>query len=556
VHAELLGLTFGGFWADIGRSLREAFYMFWDTLWALVLGFTLSGAVQAFVSREAMQRRLGDHRPTSVARASLYGMVSSSCSYAASAMARSLFVRGADFLASMVFMFASTNLVVELGIVLVVLMGWQFVVAEFIGGSIMIVLLVAFGGLWLRGRALAQARAHVEKSIDAGHHHGSEEALAREGWRRRIRTRSGWSDAAGYTMSDLTMLRKELVIGFGIAGFLSMLVPTWFWSDVFVHGHGFWTSLENVVVGPFVALISFVCSIGNVPLAAALWRGGITFGGVVAFIFADLIALPLVLIYRKQYGGRMALRMLAVFWVVMSAAGLATEYLFKAFGWIPVAKPGQVVGDTLQWNYTTVLDIIALAAFGGLYWLYRNRERFGGGAGYAKDPVCGMQVETAHAPATLVHHGERIYFCSDHCRHRFEANPDRYASDSSPTESRNGHGADHDGGIDLEILDPVCGMTVDPGQAPARVQHHDRIVSFCNPGCADAFQADPDRYLPEQATDPVCGMTIAPARAAAFRRGDNGSVWFCSVGCAEHWDTDSSASGPHDTPVKFGVRRT
>jgi uncharacterized membrane protein YraQ (UPF0718 family)/YHS domain-containing protein len=430
VHAELLGLTFGGFWGDVGRSLREAFYMFWDTLWALVLGFALSGAVQAFVSREAMQRSLGDHRPASVARASLYGMVSSSCSYAASAMSRSLFVRGADFLAAMVFMFASTNLVVELGIVLLVLMGWQFVAAEFIGGAIMIVLLVTFGGLWLRGRALAQAKTHVDSSSDADHQH-SEQALEREGWRHRIRTAAGWSDAAGYTMSDLNMLRKELAIGFGIAGFLSVLVPAWVWSDVFMHGHGFWTSLENAIVGPFVALISFVCSIGNVPLAAALWKGGITFGGVVAFIFGDLIALPLVLIYRKQYGGAMALRMLAVFWGVMSAAGLVTEYLFRALGWVPATKTGQVVGDTLRWNYTTVLDIIALTAFAGLYWLYRHRERFGGGAGYANDPVCGMQVETAHAPASTVHGGRRIYFCSQHCQHRFEADPEGYLAGGS-----------------------------------------------------------------------------------------------------------------------------
>lgn len=419
--AEMLALTFGGFWVDIGHSLREAFYMFWATLWALVLGFGLSGAVQAFVSREAMQRRLGDHRPAGIARASVYGMASSSCSYAASAMARSLFARGADFLAAMVFMFASTNLVVELGIVLLVLIGWQFLAAEFVGGVIMIVLLVTFGGLWLRGRALERARAQVEASTDRGHEHGSEEALAREGWKGRIRSAAGWSDAAGYTMSDLTMLRRELVVGFAIAGFLTVLVPTWLWSDLFLHGHGFWTSLENAVVGPFVALISFVCSIGNVPLAAALWKGGITFGGVVAFIFADLIALPLVLIYRRQYGGRMALRMLAVFWAVMSAAGLATEYLFRALGWIPVAKPGPVVGDTVQWNYTTILDIVAIVAFAGLYWLYRNRERLGGGGGYAQDPVCGMQVDKAHAPATAVHEGERLFFCSEHCMHRFVA---------------------------------------------------------------------------------------------------------------------------------------
>ena len=560
MHAELLALTFGGFWADIGRSLREAFYMFWDTLWALVLGFGLSGAVQAFVSREAMQRQMGDHRPASITRASLYGMVSSSCSYAASAMARSLFARGADFLASMVFMFASTNLVVELGIVLAVLIGWEFVAAEFIGGAIMIVLLVTFGGLWLRGRVIAEARENVEAGEDTGHHHQTDEALEREGWRRRVRTPAGWADAAGYTMSDLTMLRKELVIGFGIAGFLSVLVPTWIWSDVFIRGHGFWTSLENAIVGPFVALISFVCSIGNVPLAAALWKGGISFGGVVAFIFADLIALPLVLIYRKQYGGRMALRMLGVFWAVMSAAGLATEYLFKAIGWIPPAKTGQVVGDTLQWNYTTVLDIIALVVFAGLYILYRNRERLGGGAGYAKDPVCGMQVERSHAPATVVHDGQRVWFCSEHCSHRFLANPARYLSTSgaggqttAPLGEGHGgapHGGEHHGGsgIDLGTLDPVCGMTVDPEHAPGKTEHNGRAIYFCAAGCAEAFRSDPERYLPEEATDPVCGMKARPESAAAHRRGSTGSVWFCSSGCAEQWDASQSI------PVQLKLR--
>jgi len=289
VPADLAAVTALGALDGIGRSLREGLYMFWDTLWALVLGFGLSGAVQAFVSRDAMQRQLGDHRPATIAKASLYGMVSSSCSYAASAMARSLFARGADYLASMVFMFASTNLVVELGIVLAALIGWQFVVAEFVGGIIMIALLVVAGSLWLRGRVVVEARARVTGGTD--HDQATDAALEHEGWRRRIRTGAGWADAAGYTMSDLTMLRKEMAVGFVIAGFLATVVPNWLWGDVFIRGHGFWTSLENVAVGPLVALLSFVCSVGNVPLAAALWKGGITFGGVGAFVFADLITL-------------------------------------------------------------------------------------------------------------------------------------------------------------------------------------------------------------------------------------------------------------------------
>ncbi|HUY67642.1 MAG TPA: permease [Acidimicrobiales bacterium] len=425
--AALVG---GSVVTDIGRSLREGFFMFWETLWPLVLGFGLSGAVQAFVSRESMQKKMGDHGPASIARASGYGMVSSSCSYAASAMSKSLFVKGADFVASMVFMFASTNLVIELGIVLVVLMGWQFAAAEFIGGAIMIVLLSVLGALWFRGRSIAQARERLEVEATSGHQHGPEEdtQLQSEPWSTKLRSKGGWANAATYTMADLTMLRRELVIGYTVAGFLAVLVPTHVWNVVFLHGHGFWTSLENVIVGPFIAIISFVCSIGNVPLAAALWHGGISFGGVISFVFADLIALPLLLIYRRYYGTRLTLRMLALFWAVMSTAGLITEGIFAVLGAIPVSRPATVAPAHFQWNYTTCLNIIFLSLFGLLYWTYRNRERIGGGSGYALDPVCGMQVQTANAPTSLVHDGHVVYFCSDHCRHRFEESPERRAT--------------------------------------------------------------------------------------------------------------------------------
>jgi uncharacterized protein len=410
---------------DIGRSLRVAFFMFWETLWPLVLGFGLSGAVQAFVSHETMQRSLGDHRPGAVSRASFFGMVSSSCSYAASAISKSLFVKGADFIAANVFMFASTNLVVELGIVLIVLIGWQFAAAEFIGGIIMIVLFTLLASLWLRGRRVTEARTRLTtgEDGDAGHEHihGPEEntLLQQEPWRKRLRSKAGWADASTFTMADLTMIRKELVIGYVVAGMLATLVPTHFWNILFLQGHGFWTSLENAIVGPFIAMISFVCSVGNVPLAAALWKGGISFGGVISFIFADLIALPLLLIYRRYYGWQLMLRMLATFWLVMSAAGLITEGLFRAANLVPTSRSGQIVPDHLQWNYTTILNIIFLGVFALLYWTYRNRERLGGGQGLAIDPVCGMQVRTADAPASCEQDGIRVYFCSDRCNEAF-----------------------------------------------------------------------------------------------------------------------------------------
>jgi hypothetical protein len=347
-------------------------------------------------------------------------MASSSCSYAATAMAKSLFVKGADFVAASVFMFASTNLVIELGIVLVVLMGWQFAASEFVGGLIMIALLSLAGGLWLRGRAVVEARARLTGADDEGHLHGPSVDVNHEPLAKRIRSKAGWANAATFTMADLTMLRRELVIGYGVAGFLATLVPNHFWNVVFLHGHGDWTTVENVVVGPFVAIISFVCSIGNVPLAAALWKGGISFGGVVAFIFADLITLPLLLIYRRYYGTRLTLRMLAIFWAVMSLAGLATEGIFRAAGLVPRVRATQIAPDHFSWDYTTYLNLVLLVLFGVLYWAYRNRDRLGGGVGYALDPVCGMQVETARAPASLVRDDHSYHFCSDRCRERFE----------------------------------------------------------------------------------------------------------------------------------------
>jgi uncharacterized membrane protein YraQ (UPF0718 family)/YHS domain-containing protein len=426
---------------DVGRSLREAFFMFWATLWPLVLGFGLSGAVQSFASRETMRQKLGNRRAPAVARATGYGMISSSCSYAAAAMAKSLVARGADYIAAMVFMFASTNLVIELGIVLVVLMGWQFAVSEFVGGFIMIALLATLGALWLRGRVVLSAQERLRGAEEDDHVHGPGGANGPETapLRTRLRSPAGWADSATYTMADLTMVRRELLVGYVVAGFLAVLVPTSVWQSVFVTGHGFWTSVENALVGPFIAIISFVCSIGNVPLAAALWHGGISFGGVIAFLFADLITFPLLLIYRRYYGTRLMLRMLAVFWALMSTAGLITEVLFHAAGAVPTVRPATVAPTEFSWNYTTWLNIVFLGVFAVLYWTYRNRDRLGGGQSTALDPVCGMQVETAHAPATLVHDGRVVYFCSDRCADRFTA--EQQAETSPIADHLRGHGA-------------------------------------------------------------------------------------------------------------------
>ena len=475
---------------DIGRSLREAFFMFWETLWALVLGFTLSGFVQAFVSKRTMQQQLGTRSPKAIARATGYGMVSSSCSYAASSMSKSLFKKGADFVTSMVFMLASTNLVIELGLILLVLLGWQFALAEFVGGPIMIILLALFGGVVLTGSLIQTARRRVQ-SREGDHDQGAPVSQEREDeledtpFKVKVNSPAAWSDAASYAVADATMLRKELFIGYLVAGFLATLVPTSLWNALFLHGHGFWTVLENALVGPLIAIASWVCSIGNVPLAAALWAGGISFGGVIAFIFADLIAMPLILIYAKFYGWKLTVRLFALFYVVMVLGGLATEGIFHLAGAIPTHRTVTVAPTHFQWNYTSYLNIIFLLLAGAVWLLARNRTRFGGGQGYAIDPVCSMQVRTADAPAHTQFDGHDYFFCSDRCATRFIAEPEAFLM------------GDHGKGIEdsNSAIDPMCGMNVAISTESIHRHYEGSDFYFCGEGCAERFDEDPASHL-------------------------------------------------------------
>jgi hypothetical protein len=483
---------------DVGRSLHEGFFMFWETLWALVLGFTLSGAVQAFVSKDQMRAKLGNHRPAAVARASGYGMVSSSCSYAASAMSKSLFVKGADFTSSMIFMIASTNLVVELGIIMIVLLGWQFAVAEFVGGPIMIVLLAMSGGVVFTAPVVARALKRARGETHEGHDHGAMTMVSAEGQEEsqskyfgsKFRSPAAWSDASGYAVADATMLRRELVVGYTVAGFLAALVPVHAWNTLFLHGHGFWTGAENAFVGPLIAVVSWVCSIGNVPLAAALWSGGISFGGVIAFIFADLIAMPLILIYRKFYGWELTLRIVALFYLVMVIAGILTEGIFKLFGGVPTRRLFKVSAAHFDWNYTTYLNMVFTVLAVTVWWLARNRTRFGGGQGYAIDPVCAMQVRVADAPAHAFHDGRTFHFCSDRCREKFERDPDSYPRNgghSEPTQNE-------DQNRKQPAVDPVCGMMVDPASAADHRAFNGDNFWFCGKRCVQQFDQNPSRF--------------------------------------------------------------
>jgi YHS domain-containing protein/uncharacterized membrane protein YraQ (UPF0718 family) len=399
----------------------------------------------------------------------------------------------------MIFMLASTNLVIELGLVLWVLIGWQFALSEYVSGIIMIGLLAGIARFFFRPAMVERARQRLaERSAAETPNQGRDPGGVSHvtSLARRLRSPAGWAGAASYAMADLVMLRREMLIGYLVAGFLAVLVPSTVWSAIFFHGHGFATSVENVVVGPLIAIISFVCSIGNVPLAAALWKGGISFGGVVSFIFADLITFPLLLIYRRFYGWALTLRILGGFWLVMAAAGLATEYLFAWARLVPTGRPTEIVQPSFQWNYTTYLNIVFLAVFAGLFWLYRNRERLGGGVQYAIDPVCGMQVERALAPATIGGGPQTLYFCSDRCRDRMVANPHGVA--------RLTGGGSTDSNIRrqpmAEAMDPVCGMTVNPETAAAKREYEGASYYFCGTGCAKAFDLKSDAFVDSSRT--------------------------------------------------------
>ena len=386
-------------------GLTEGWWMFFDTFWALVFGFILSGVVQALVTRKKMQSLLGDHAPSTIARASFFGIVSSSCSYAASALAHSIYKKGADFTASMVFMFASTNLVIELGIVLWFLIGWQFALAEFVGGAVMILLLsLLLPRFFSKTREVSpstQKTLNLEL-IDL-------DSSSRTSLFAKLRA------SAGFTMGDFRMLRWELIIGFVVAGLAMKVVPFSFWKALFLSGHGFWSTLENVIVGPVLAFISFVCSVGNVPLAAALWNAGITFGGVIAFIFADLISLPLVLIYRKYYGTKMALKLTLIFWLVMSVSGLITEGIFSALEAIPMHMSMSMGDKHFGLNATTILDAVALILAALVYYFYKQPDSSGDND-FAQDPICGMQVRKSDAPASWLYDGVTYYFCMQGCK--------------------------------------------------------------------------------------------------------------------------------------------
>jgi uncharacterized membrane protein YraQ (UPF0718 family)/YHS domain-containing protein len=421
--------------SSIGDGLWNAFQMAWEVAWALVLGFTLSGIVQAWVPRSRIQHALGGRGPREIALATGLGAASSSCSYAAIAIAKSMFAKGASFASAMAFQFASTNLVFELGIVIWVFIGWRFTLAELVGGLILIALMWLGLRLFVTRRLEEEARRHAE-TAEAGHQHSSAASLGLS-LRQRLTSVQAWSDVAHNFRSDWGMLWREITAGFVIAGFVELLPKSVFNGVFITDAPAPVRLLENVLLGPVVAVLSFVCSVGNAPLAAVLWAGGISFGGVMAFIYADLIIIPIVIAYTKYYGRELTVRLVAIMFASMVLAALAVDGIFSALGLVPTKRPSidSISNRPISWNYTTFLNIVFLAVAVVLVALTLRRG--------AKDPVCGMRVDRHAGKPRSVHQGHTHYFCGDGCKAKFDAEPERYVGATEPEAVALDHAGHH-----------------------------------------------------------------------------------------------------------------
>jgi len=509
---------------EILHALQISFFMLWEVLWPLAFGFLLSAMVQTVVSKRAVAGALGRPDLKGFVLACGLGAASSSCSYAAVAVARSLLRRGASFVNAIIFEFASTNLVFELGLVLLILLGWQFVAAEFAGGLLMAVLLWILFKVTLRQRMVDEARRQADRGVFGSTHeaHGEMDMSITDGpFLSRLFSPRAFTAISHSFFLDLNALYLDLGLGFLIAGALAAWVPVSWWQAFFLTDHPALNEFWSPLIGPLISMLSFVCSVGNVPLAAVLWNGGISFGGVISFIFADLIILPILNIYRKYYGGRTSLYLLAVSYAAMALAGFLVGGAFQLVGLAPTNHQVTLLETQPTWNYTTFLNIAFLLLMAVLAWRFvttggiemirAHARRPQAGALLVRDPVCGMSVDPATATQHADFGGETYYFCSAGCRAAFVSDPARYTVRAAALvgqATHSGHQALPGQGGDMEstgtAIDPVCGMTVNTRTAEYRSFRGDETYYFCSAGCKQRFDKDPEKYLaPDQRGHPA-----------------------------------------------------
>ena len=443
------------------ESLRIGVGFLWTAAWAIIMGLTITSLVQVYVSKERMAQVLGDGDLRGLTKATVFGAASSGCSFGAVAIGKGLFKKGAHAVNFLAFMFASTNLIVELGLMILILLGWEFLLAELLGGLILIAVMAVIVHLTLPENLFSEVRETLNE-----HDHASgvtedptcgmegkdeytlttdggetlkfcsegcmetyhQETSSHGGWREELLSWGGWYKVGNQYRKEWSMIWKDIVAGFIISGFVIVFVPQWVWNTLFIQGDGLLVTAENAVMGVIIAVLSFVGSMGNVPFAVALWGGGISFAGIIAFVYADLITVPVLNVYRKYYGWQIMLYILGVFFVTMAFTGFLMELLFDALGIVPDLAAGETATEQtyFELNYTFYLNLIAFALSGFLIYVYRRGI---GAPGQYRDPVCGMRTDDEGPSAS--HDGMTYYFCSKTCKRTFEEEPTEFA-DQSP----------------------------------------------------------------------------------------------------------------------------
>ena len=442
---------------DVLEALRVGFGFLWLAGWAIMSGILITSFVQVYVSKERMAGILGEETLANIGKSTVFGAASSGCSYGAVAIGKGIFRKGAHPTNVFAFMFASTNLIVELGLMTWILLGWEFLLAEIIGGFVLIALVGMIVHYRLPEELFNRVREEldeedkergVEQDPTCGTEGKDEYSLEIDGEtykfcsrgcmesfqqqhaghgriRDDLRSWGGWYKLANQYRKEWTMLYRDVIMGFFIAGFVLVFVPQWIWEFLFLEGDSVLVSTQNAFMGVTLAIISFVGSIGNVPFATALWiGGGIGFAGVIAFIYSDLITIPVLNILRKYYGWKVMLYILAVFFVTMALTGVLMELLFDLFGLVPdvaTESADPTKQSFFELDYTFVLNTVFLGLSGFLFWVY---WRGLGAPGKHRDPICGMRA--ADDGPTATYNGETYYFCSEICRNAFEENPQTY----------------------------------------------------------------------------------------------------------------------------------
>ncbi|MDS0284409.1 permease [Haloarcula onubensis] len=454
------------------ESLRIGVGFLWTAAWAIIMGLVITSLVQVYVSKERMAQVLGEGNLSGLTKATVFGAASSGCSFGAVAIGKGLFKKGAHTVNFLAFMFASTNLIVELGLMILILLGWEFLVAELLGGLILIAVMAVIVHLTLPENLFDRVREELNerdsaagvtedptcgmegkdefslvtdggetlKFCSAGCLETYEQEMASSGgWRDELLSWGGWYKIGNQYRKEWSMIWKDVIAGFLISGFVIVFVPQWVWNTLFLQGDGLLFSAENALMGVAIAVISFVGSIGNVPFAVALWGGGVSFAGVIAFVYADLITIPVLNVYRKYYGWKVMAYILGVFFVTMAFSGFLMELLFDALDIVPNLAGAQTASDQTYFklDYTFYLNLIAFALSGFLLYVYRRGL---GAPGEYRDPVCGMRTD--EDSPSVSYDGETYYFCSNACKRSFEKHPSEFAH-QHPQVSESGDSQSH-----------------------------------------------------------------------------------------------------------------